>query len=52
MFQVKSKVIQLYIYTYVIFKIILHYRLLQVTDFSSLSYIVNFYWLLQIYFLN
>ena len=28
MFQVKSKVIQLYIYTYIIFQIIFHYRLL------------------------
>ena len=28
MFQVHSKVIQLYIYTYIIFEIIFHYRLL------------------------
>ena len=32
MFQVQSKVIQLYIYTYIIFQIIFHYRLLQDTD--------------------
>ena len=32
MFHVHSKVIQLYIYTYIIFYIIFHYRLLQDID--------------------
>lgn len=36
MFQIHNKVIQLYIYTHIIFEIILHYRLLQVIDYSSL----------------
>ena len=39
MFQVHSKVIQLYIYTYIIFEIIFHHRLLlQDIDYSSLCY--------------
>ena len=41
MFQMHSKVIQLYIYPYIIFEIIFHYRLLQDKDYSSLCYIVN-----------
>ena len=41
MFQVHSKVIQLYIYTYIILKITFHYRLLQEIDYSSLCYTVN-----------
>ena len=36
MFQVHSKVIQLYIYTYIIFEIIFHYKLLKDTNYSSL----------------
>ena len=50
-FQVHSRVIQLYIYTYIIFEIIFHYRLLQNIDYSSLCYIVSFCCLLYI-FLN
>ena len=34
MFQVQSKVIQLYKYTYIIFEIIFHHRLLQDIDSS------------------
>ena len=41
MFQVHSKVIQLFIYTYIIFKIIFHYRLLQDIEYSSLCYKVG-----------
>ena len=41
MFQVHSKVIQLYIYTYIVFEIIFHYRLLQYIDYSCLCYRVN-----------
>ena len=51
MFQVYSKVIQLYMYTYIIFENIFHYRLLQDIDYSSLCYTVKFCYLLQIYFL-
>jgi len=40
-------VIQLYIYTYIVFEI-LHYRLLQDIDYSSLCYAVNFCCLLPI----
>ena len=36
MFQVPSKVIQLYIYTYIIFEIIFHYRLSQDIDYIYL----------------
>ena len=36
MFQVHSKVIQLYIYTYIIFEVIFYYRLLQYIHYSSL----------------
>ena len=57
MFQVHSKVIQLYIYTnniyeymynlnmymYIIFQIIFYYRLLQDTNCSSLCYTVNLF---------
>ena len=49
MFQVHSKVIQLYKYTYIIFQIIFHYRLLQDIDYSSLHYSKP---LLHIYFLS
>ena len=51
MLQVHNKVIQLYIYTYIIFEIIFHYRLLQDIDYSSLYYMVNLLCLLHIYFL-
>ena len=37
MFQVHSKVIQLYIYTYIIFEIIFHYKLSQDIDYNSLK---------------
>ena len=50
MFQVHNKVIQLYIYIYVIFEIITHYRLLQGIDYSSLWYMMNLCWLLHMYF--
>ena len=52
MFQVHSKVIQLYIYTYIILENIFHCRLLQDIDYSSLCYTVKFCSLLQIYFFN
>ena len=52
MFQVHSKVIQLYIYTYIILNIIFHFRLLQYVDSCSLCYTVNFCCLLHIYFLK
>ena len=42
--------IQLYIYTCVIFQIVFHYRLLQDIDYSSLCYTVNISYLLQVYF--
>ena len=51
MFQVHSKLIQLCIYTYIVFEIIFHYRLLQYIDYSSLWYTVNICCLLHIYFL-
>ena len=40
MFQVSSKVIQLYIYVYmyILFQILFQYRLLQDTEYSSLCY--------------
>ena len=41
MFQVHSKVIQLYIHTYIIFEIIFHHRLLQDIDYNSICYAVN-----------
>ena len=50
MFQVHSKVI-LYIYTYIIFQIIFHYRLVQDIDYSSLGYTVNFCCLLHMFLL-
>ena len=40
-FQVYSKMIQLYIYIYIRFQILFHYRFLQDIDFSSLCYIVG-----------
>ena len=49
MFQVHNKVIRLYIYTYNIFDIILHYRLLQDNDYSSLHNTVNLCHLLHIF---
>ena len=49
MFQVYSKVIQLYMYTYIIFQIIFCYRLLQNIDYSSLHCIVNLCCLVHIY---
>ena len=52
MFQAHSKVIQLYIYTYIILKITFHYRLLQEIDYSSLCYTVNFCCLVCTLFLN
>ena len=45
-------VIQLYIYTYIIFEIIFFYRLLQDIDYSSLWYSVKLCCLLHIYFLK
>jgi len=50
MFQVHNKVIQLYIYTYIIFDIIWHYRLLQDNDYSSLHDTVNLCRLLHVFF--
>ena len=50
MFQVHNKVIRLYIYIYIIFEIIAHYRLLQGIDYSSLWYTMNLCCLLHIYF--
>ena len=47
MFQVHSKVIQLHLYTYIIFQIIFHYRLLQDIDYSSVCNTVNFCCLLS-----
>ena len=41
---------KLYIYTYIIFQIILHYRLLQDIDYSSLFYTVKLCCLLYILF--
>ena len=52
MFQVHNKVIQLYKYTYIIFDIIFHHRLLQDTDYSPLCYRANLCCLLYIYFFN
>ena len=51
MFQMHSKVIQWYKYTYIIFEIIFHHMLLQDIDHSSLCYTVNLCFLLHIYFL-
>ena len=50
MFQVHSKVIQLYVYTCIIFQITFHYRLLQDIVYSSLGYRVKLCCLLPIYF--
>ena len=41
MFQMHSKVMQLYIYTYIIFQITSHYRLLQDFGYSSLCHTVS-----------
>ena len=49
MFQVHSKVIQLYIYTEIIFEIIFHYMLLQTIDYNSMYYTVNLCSLLHVY---
>ena len=38
MFQVHSKVIQLYKYTYIIFEILFHHKLLQDIEYSSVLY--------------
>ena len=46
-----GEVIQLHRYIYVIFQIIVHDRLLQDIDYSSLCYTVNFCCLLHICFL-
>ena len=45
-------VVQLYIYTYVIFEIIFHYRLLQDIDYNYMCYMVRLYCLLHICFLK
>ena len=45
MFQV-HKVIQLHLYTHIIFQIIFHYRLLQDIDYSSQCYMANLCWVL------
>ena len=50
MFQVHNKVIQLYKYTYIIFDLIFHHRLLQDIDYSSQWCTVNLCCLLHIYF--
>ena len=50
MFQMHSKVIQLYKHTYIIFEIIFHHRLLQDIHHSSLCYTVNFCCLLHYLF--
>ena len=52
MFPVHSKVIQVYIYTYIIFEVILNYKLLQDIDYSSPCYTVNLCCLLHMYFLK
>ena len=41
-FQVHSRMIQLYMYMYIIFEVTFHYRLLQDIDYSSLGYTVIF----------
>ena len=48
MFMVHSKVIQLYIYTYIIFEIIFCYRLLQDIDYT-VYYTINLCCMLHIY---
>ena len=50
MFQVHSKVIQLYICIHITFQIIFHYRLLPDIDYSSLGCSVNLCCLLLIFF--
>ena len=49
-FQVHSKMCQLYKYTYIIFKIIFHHRLLLDIDYGSLCCTVHLCYLLHIYF--
>ena len=51
-FPVHSKVIQVYIYTYIIFEVILHYKLLQDIDYNFLCYIVNLLLLVAYIFLK
>ena len=41
LFQVHSKVVQLYKYAYIIFETIFHHKLLQDTDYSSLWFEVT-----------
>ena len=52
MFQMHSKVIQLYIYTCAILQIIFHHGVLQDINYSSLCYTVNLCWLSHIDFLK
>ena len=52
MFQVHNEVIQLHLYTLIIFQIIFHYRLLQGIDYIPLFYTVNLCCLLHICFLK
>ena len=52
MFQVHIQVIQLLIYTYIIFQIIFHYRLLHDIVYSSLCDTIKLCCLLYIYFCN
>ena len=52
MFQVHSKVIQLYKYTYIIFEIIFHHRLLQDIDYSPLCHRVNLCCFMHYLFFN
>ena len=51
MFQVHSKVIQLYKYPYIIFQIIFHHRLLEDIDNRSLCSTVNLCCLFHIFFI-
>ena len=51
MFQVHCKLIQLHKYTYIVFEIIFHHKILQDIDYSSLCYTVDLCCLLHIYFL-
>ena len=49
--QVYNKVIQLYIYVYILFRTLFHYRLLQDIEYSSLCYAVSPCWLSILYIL-
>ena len=51
MFQVPNKEIRFYKYTYLLFEIIFHHRLLQEIDYSPQCYTVDLCCLLHIYFL-